>query len=110
MKEKFIPALEGLADGLKDPGVRLQMMLALCTLVAGFVLHLDAMEWVAVIICIALVLSAEMLNTCIEDLCNLYTTGTDERIRKIKDMAASAVLIAGLGSLITALIILFRHI
>ena len=110
MKEKFLPAFEGLADGLKDPGVRLQMFFALCTLIAGFVLHLETMEWVAVIICIAMVLSTEMLNTCIEDLCNLYSTGTDERIRKIKDMAASAVLITGLGSLITALVILFRHI
>ena len=110
MKEKFLPAFEGLVDGLKDPGVRLQMLMAVLTLIAGVVLHLETMEWVAVIICIAMVLATEMLNTCIEDLCNLYYTGADERIRKIKDMAASAVLIAGLGSLITALIILSRHI
>jgi diacylglycerol kinase len=63
-----------------------------------------------VIICIGLVITAEILNTCIEKLCDLYSTDYSNRIREIKDLAAGAVLAASLTAFITAMVILFSHI
>lgn len=110
MKEKFEPALQGLLDALHDTGCRTQMILAALALCAGFVLKLSAIEWVAVIICIGLVITAEILNTCIERVCDLYSNEFDERIRLIKDLAAGAVLVSALTALTCSLIILFSHI
>lgn len=110
MKEKFTPALNGIRLGLRDQGIRIQLILAVLALCAAFVLRLSSGEWIAVVICIALVISTEILNTCIEKVCDLYSTETDERIGEIKDLAAGAVLAASLGALITALIILIRHL
>lgn len=110
MKEKFGPAVSGLLLGLKDPSIRLQVILALLAVAAGFVLWLSVTEWLAVIICIGLVLSTEILNTCVEKVCDLYTTENDERVKVIKDLAAGAVLAGALTALICALVILVSHL
>ena len=58
------------------------------------VLRLDGTEWIMVIICIGMVISAEMLNTCIERICDLISAEKSEKIRFIKDLSAGAVLTA----------------
>jgi diacylglycerol kinase len=110
MKEKFRPALQGLADALHDQGCRTQMILAALALCAGFVLKLSAIEWLAVVICIGMVITAEILNTAIEKVCDLISKENDERIRLIKDLSAGAVLVSALTALICSLVILFQHI
>ncbi|MBQ1355389.1 MAG: diacylglycerol kinase family protein, partial [Solobacterium sp.] len=45
-----------------------------------------------------------------EKTCNLITEEYDERIRVIKDLAAGGVLAASLTALITAGMILIRHL
>jgi diacylglycerol kinase len=46
-----------------------------------------------------------MINTAIEKLCDLVTTDFDPRIKIIKDVAAGAVLMASVFSLLVGLII-----
>ncbi len=110
MKEKFNNAFSGLMDGIRDHSIRTQMILGLMAVCAGLFLRLDSGEWIAVVICIGMVVSTEMLNTCIERLCDLYDTHRNEKIHVIKDLGAGAVLTASLCALVTALIILIRHI
>ena len=57
-----------------------------------------------------MVITAEILNTCIERVCDLYSNEFDERIRLIKDLAAGAVLVSAIAALLCSLIILFSHI
>ncbi len=111
MKHKFLPAFRGLfSDGWKDHGIRTQMILAGLAVCAAFILRLSAMEWCAGIICAGMVIAAEILNTAVEKLCDLYSEQYDERIRVIKDLAAGAVLAASIAALTVALIILAKHI
>lgn len=110
MRNKFGVALQGIMTGLRHRSIILQFALGAMAVLAGCALGLTAMEWVAVILCIAMVIMAEMFNTCIELLCDLHTREYNEMIKAIKDIAAGAVLIASLGALVCALIILFRHL
>ncbi len=110
MIRKFSAAFAGIRKGLGHRAVAVQFVLAGLALAAAAILRLDAMEWIAVIICTGLVISTEMLNTCIEKLCDLYTDAYNEQVGLIKDMAAGAVLVSSLCALITALIILGRHL
>lgn len=110
MKKKFSDAFRGLFMGLGHHAILVQYILAACAVCAAFVLRLNAGEWAAVIICIGLVISAEILNTCIEKLCNLYSTDYNAKIREIKDLAAGAVLAASITAFMTAMVILFSHI
>ena len=107
---KFRNAFQGILTGLKHRAIAVQFILAVCAFIAAVDLHLEAMEWVAVIICIGMVISAEMLNTCVEKLCDLYSREYSTEIRDIKDIAAGAVLAASLAALICSLLILSRHI
>ncbi len=79
--------------------------IAICTIVLGFVFNISSMEWVAIALSCGLVLGAEAMNTAIEYLANCYTTQKNEQIRKVKDIAAGAVLISALAALAVGLII-----
>ena len=110
MKNKFKVAFIGILTGLRHRSIITQFILGALAVLVGVALKLSAMEWVAVVICIAVVIMAEMLNTCIELLCDMFTREYNEMIKAIKDIAAGAVLVASIGALVTAVIILGRHI
>lgn len=110
MIARFQHALDGLKAALKDHSVRLQMYLGLAAVLIGFLLHLEQGEWLAVAVCIGTVISTEIINTCLERLCDLYTEKKDERVRLIKDMSAGAVLLASCMAAVIGMMILFSHI
>ena len=51
-------------------------------------------------ICIAIVLCLEMVNSAIEQLCNMVTKEFHPSIGKIKDISAGAVLLASILSFV----------
>ncbi|MBQ9046909.1 MAG: diacylglycerol kinase family protein [Solobacterium sp.] len=110
MKEKFLPAFRGVIDGFRDRGIHTQYILALLAVTAGLLLKLSSTEWTAVVLSCGMVISSEILNTCVERICDMITGEFDERVKLIKDMAAGAVLVSSMAALITALIILVCHI
>lgn len=110
LKRKFKPAMIGLKEAYFDHSIKLQMQLGLVAIVVGFLLQLTLYEWMIVIVCIGSVVASEIFNTCIERLCDLYTTEQNEEIRKIKDLAASGVLVVSLMSLIVSILIFILHI
>jgi diacylglycerol kinase len=71
----------------------------------GLWLGLRAWEWVAIAIQVALVLALEAVNTALESLCDEVCLDHRDRIRATKDVAAGAVLIASIASLVTGAVI-----
>ena len=57
------------------------------------------------ILCFALVISMELINTAIENMADFISPEHDRRIGKIKDLAAAAVLFSALMALVVGLII-----
>ncbi len=87
--------------------LRIHAAATLTVVSLGLVVNLPDWKWCAVLGCIALVWVAELLNTALEVLCDRITQEQDESIRRIKDVAAGAVLIAAIISVIvTALVFL----
>ena len=103
--KKFKDAFHGLRVGLKHRSIVVQLMLALCIFTAGVILRFTQAEWLAVIGMCALVISAEIFNTCIEMLCDKICPEQNETIGKIKDLAAAGVLVCALFALLVALVI-----
>jgi diacylglycerol kinase len=60
----------------------------------GIFLHLSVMEWCAILICMALVLMAEAINTAIEFVVDLVSPDPHPLAGKAKDVAAGAVLLS----------------
>ena len=77
---------------------------------AGFYFNITSTEWLIILGVSALVLSLEALNTSIENLCDLYSTEQNDKIKKIKDVAAGAVLIAAFFAGIFGVLIFWKYI
>lgn len=77
---------------------------------AGFYFNITTTEWLMILGISALVLSLEALNTSIEKLCDLYSTEQNNEIKKIKDIAAGAVLVASLFAGIVGVLIFWKYI
>lgn len=89
---------------------RIHIVLTIVTVFFSIVLNISAMEWIAIGFCIAFVIAMEMLNTAIEKLCDVVHQEVHPGIKKVKDIAAGAVLISAIFSLITGLIIFLPKI
>lgn len=83
---------------------------AVAVIGAGFFFNITPAEWAVVAICIGGMFCAEALNTAIEKLCDFVQPDHDERIGRIKDIAAGAVLMFTIGVVIAGLIIFVPYI
>lgn len=108
--KKFLVAFNGLKIALTHRAVKIQLVLALFAIIGGIIIKLDYYEWIAFILCIFFVLFAEVFNTSIEQIGNYLTTENDERIRTIKDLSSSAVLISCICAFIVCLMCVIRRI
>jgi diacylglycerol kinase (ATP) len=84
---------------------RVHLVAALVAAYAGYALHISKDEWLWIILCIALVLVAELFNTAVEFLVDLVSPDYNKKAGLIKDMSAGAVLITAIGALAIGLII-----
>ncbi|MBL7726551.1 MAG: diacylglycerol kinase family protein, partial [Dinghuibacter sp.] len=77
---------------------------------AGCVLGVSGTEWVLLTGAAGSVWVCEMLNTCVEEILNLLHPGMHPKVKRIKDVAAGAVLLTCMCSVATAGIIFIPKI
>ena len=78
---------------------------AVCAITAGFLLDISTIEWIAIIIVIGMVISAEIVNSSLERTADFIKAERDDRKRDIKDLGAAAVLVCAITAAITGIII-----
>lgn len=83
---------------------------AIVVVIAGLLLELNRMDWVAVTGCIAAVFAAEAFNTAIEKLVDIVSPQHNPKAGMVKDIAAGAVLITAIGAATIGFIIFVPHI
>ena len=83
---------------------------AAVVLVAGFYFSFTVTEWCLVILAIGLVMGLEVINTSIEELVNFVSPEKRNEAKRIKDLAAGAVLVAAITAFAIGLIILFNRV
>ena len=99
-------ALQGMKQFFSgDRNGKIQTVFGITAITLGFALSISSYQWLLVLFCIGLVISLEMVNSAIESYCDMITTDFHPRIKIIKDVAAGAVLVASITSLVIALII-----
>ena len=89
---------------------RIHLLAAGAVLVAAALLRFTALEFVALLICIAIVLTAELFNTALEVLIDQAWPEYHPAIGRAKDLAAGAVLVTALGTLGVGVVLLIRHL
>jgi len=104
-------AFRGILDLIKDEhNFRIHITVLLIVIVAGILLQISVPEWLVIILVSSLVLISESFNSSIEHLADLLKPEEDERIRKVKDIAAAAVLISAVTAVITGFIIFIPYL
>ncbi|HEY9177378.1 MAG TPA: diacylglycerol kinase family protein [Flavipsychrobacter sp.] len=100
-------AIEGLKQMiLTEPNARIHLAITTLVVIAGIITELSMARWLAIVFAISIVWITEAVNTALEKLCD-HTCGNEfnAAIKKVKDIAAGAVLIAALCSVITGIIV-----
>jgi diacylglycerol kinase len=109
--KSFVFAFNGLKDCiLHEKNFQVQFVISIIVLALGIFFQLSRLEWVIILLCFAVVLSFEIINSAIEKLCDLVCPTFNLTIKKVKDMSASAVLFAAIISFIIGCIIFLPKI
>ena len=93
--DSFNYAFEGIIHALRTQrNLRIHFLIAIGVVAAAAALGVDRIELILLLLAIAFVLFAEMVNSAIEGAIDVSTTSFDPNAKLAKDVAAGAVLIA----------------
>jgi len=102
----FKYAIDGIVAFFRsEQNARIHALAAITAIILGFCVHITRHEWIAILLCISAVFCTEMINTAIEKLCNIVHPAYHSQIKMIKDIAAGAVLLSAVASLVIGAII-----
>jgi len=95
--DSFNYAFEGIIHVLRTQrNLRIHFAIAIVVIAAAAALGVERIELIALLIVIAFVLVAEMINSAIEGAIDVSTTSFDPNAKLAKDIAAGAVLISSI--------------
>lgn len=107
----FKYAFSGIASSFKtERNMKIHVLIMILVIIAGIVFKISALDWIILTIMIALVISAELFNTTVETVVDMITKERNEKAKLAKDIAAGAVLVLAIGSVIVGLIIFIPKI
>lgn len=97
--ESFNFAIEGIIHVLRTQrNLRLHFLIAIGVIVSAVAFDVTRVDLIVLLMSIAFVLIAEMLNSAIEAAVDIATTSFDPLAKLAKDVAAGAVLIAAINA------------
>ena len=107
---KFRLAVRGLRVGATGQTSFVAHLIAtVLVFAAAIVLNVSLLEWCVLLLCIGIVLSAELFNSALECAAKAITRDYDDHIRDALDVASGAVLIAALfAALVGTTVFVFR--
>jgi diacylglycerol kinase (ATP) len=107
--DSFNYALEGIIHVLRTQrNLRIHFAIAIVVIAAAAALGVERLELIALLIVIAFVLVAEMVNSAIEGAIDAATTSFDPNAKLAKDVAAGAVLISTVTAIAVGYLV-FAH-
>jgi len=110
--ESFRIASSGLIHAINtQKNFQIQILIGLFIIIIAWILDFNRIEWLILIITIALVLVAELLNTVVEVVIDLAVKEKLVPDAKIaKDISASAVLLISIFAVVVGLILFIPHL
>lgn len=106
----FIVAFEGIAHAFRnETHMKIHFAAAVLVILLAAILHVSLNDWVILLLLIALVIAMELINTAIERVVDLATKECHPLAKQAKDMAAGAVLVMAIASVIIGLCIFLKY-
>ena len=109
--KSFQCAFTGIAHAfIEGRNFKVQVCFAVAAIVLGIAFSIDALQWIAIAICIGGVLAGECMNTAMEAIVDLASPDYHELARIAKDCAAGGVLVMAIASVAVAAFIFLPKI
>ncbi len=89
----------------KEQNFRIHIIATILVIIAGILFSINKTEWMMIIIAISIVTASELINSAIEYLCDFLSPNYHDKIKRIKDASAGAVLISAISAFVLALVI-----
>jgi diacylglycerol kinase (ATP) len=104
-------AFEGVHHALRhNQNLQIHFLAVLVVVIGAWFYKVTHVEQAILAVTILVALSAEMINTALEEMTNLITVEHRKEAKAAKDVAAGMVLITATGSIIIAVIIFSPYI
>lgn len=109
--DSFRYALKGLSFMVRtQANARIHLVASLLVTAGAWYFEFSPGEWALVILCMTLVWCAEAFNTSLESLTDLVSPDEHPLAGKAKDLAAAAVLLTAIGSLIIGILLFLPRV
>ncbi len=104
-------AIEGIRVAIRyNRNIRIHIIIAILVVISTFIFGLNQFEKAIICMIILLVISAEMINTAIEEVVDLVTKDYREEAKYAKDVSAGMVLIVAAGSIAVGFLVFTPHV
>ena len=101
----------GISYAIKhNQNIKIHFVIAFLVLIFGIILGLTRFEMFGAGLLIILVISAEMINSAIEEVVDLLVKEHSQEAKVAKDVAAGMVLIIAIFSVVVGIFIFLPHI
>ncbi len=108
---KFADAFRGLRLGVAGQSSFVVHLLATVAVIgAAAILRMGSTQWCLLVLCITVVLAAEMFNSAIEHLAQAVDKEHNPELGKALDISAAAVLIAAIGAGVVGLVVFIHQV
>ena len=109
--KSFWNAIKGVIWMLKsERNFQIEVLALIINLFLIVYLKVTELDAAIILIVSFSVLSLEILNTCVEKICDIIQPDYDVRIKIIKDMAAGSVFIMALASIFVGVLIYAKYL
>lgn len=109
IRRSFNYALAGLVFFLQERNMKIHILVTFTVVLMGIIFSVSVMEWIALVLSISLVISFEIINTVIENVIDLLHPHKSNKVMIIKDLAAAAVFISAIASIIIGTLIFLPY-
>ncbi len=109
--DSFNYAVSGIIIALKtEKNMRIHYLIAILVIALSLFFDFSRTEFLLLLFAISLVVVAEMVNTALERVVDLITEDYHPLARLVKDVAAGAVLIAAINSIVVGYLLFFDRL
>lgn len=111
----FLDACQNALDGIiyaitTQSNIKKQLIIAVVVMLVSLFFDLSKAEFLCLMFTVVLIIVAEMINTAIETVVDLYTDLYHPKAKIAKDVAAGAVVITAINAVIVAYFLFFEKI
>lgn len=108
-RNKFADAFRGAKRGVRgQSSFFVHFFIAALVVAAALALQATRIEWCVLVVCITIVMAAEMFNSSLEHMARAFGDSYDPHIGNALDIGSAAVLTASIGAAVVGCVI-FLH-